>query len=381
MRWALAFALLGCSTSEPSSPPPAADASIDDAAPPPIDAAQPGVDAPAPAEAGPPDAGPTEALHFVGRFDTSDPKGPRFAWPASAIYTRFSGTGAKLALHDTGTNFFDVSIDGAPPVLVKTSSASDSYAIASGLPDGEHAVAIVRRTESFVGIAQFLGVTSNEGRPLVPTPAPFPRTIEVIGDSITCGYGVLGASATCSFSDDTEDEELAYGALAAKALGAAHTAIAYSGIGVYRNYGGDTTNTMQDRWKRTFADDAASTWDFRLVPDVVVVNLGTNDYAKGDPGQPFQDAYLAFLKAIRAKYPNAPILGALSPMLSGASRSAARTAIQAAIGAAADPKATYFEFDEQSAADGYGCDYHPSQVTQKKMSDKLVPAIKSAAGW
>jgi lysophospholipase L1-like esterase len=371
---------LGCS-SEEAGAPGVSDASSEDAPAASDDAASPDADEREP-EASPPDAGPTAALHFVGRFDTTDPKGPRFAWPASAIYTRFSGTGASIKLHDPGTNFFDVSIDGAGPTLLKTSSASDTYPLATGLSDGEHAVSIVRRTESFVGIVQFFDVTSTEGRPLVPTPFPFARAIEVIGDSISCGYGVLGASATCSFSDDTEDEELAYGGLAAKALNAAHTAIAYSGIGVYRNYGGDTTNTMQDRWTRTFADDAKSTWDFHVIPDVVVVNLGTNDFAKGDPGQPFQGAYLAFLKAIRARYPNAPILGALSPMLAGTSRTSARTYIESAIAAAADPKITYFEFDVQDGTnDGFGCDYHPSQTTQKKMSDKLVPAIKAVMGW
>ena len=41
----------------------------------------------------------------------------------------------------------------------------------------------------------------------------------------------------------------------------------------------------------------------------------------------------------------------------------------------------FFEFDEQSASDGYGCDFHPSKTTQAKMSGKLVPTLKTLMGW
>ena len=68
-------------------------------------------------------------------------------------------------------------------------------------------------------------------------------------------------------------------------LGAAHVAIAYSGIGMLRNNGGGTTGTMPERYERTLADDAASLGLARYTPDVVVIDLGTNDFATGDPGR------------------------------------------------------------------------------------------------
>lgn len=332
-----------------------------------------------------------EAIHFIGRFDTRDPKGPRFAWPGSQIRTRFSGTGAMLELRDSGTDQLSVSVDGATPSVIKTRVGTDRYPIATGLPDGEHDLVITKRTETFVGTAQLLGITSTEGRPLVPTPKPFTRHIELIGDSITCGYGIHGADGSCKFSVDTEDESASYAQLTAAALDASHTAIAWSGIGMYRDYGGATKDQMPVRFFRTLGDDANSTWSFTVLPDVVVVNLGTNDFAKGDPGPAFEAAYERFLSDLRTKIPAAPIIVALSPMFrdtfpveqSIRRKAAARLkAIVAARTSKGDAKVSYFEFDEQhGGADGYACDFHPSQTTHEKMSAKLVTEIKTLMRW
>lgn len=343
----------------------------------------------------PPDGGTSQVLqlstlHFVGRFDTRDAAGPRFEWPGSQVRARFSGTGATLHMRDArGTNRFRVSVDGAAPVVI-TMSGGDRYPLATGLPDGKHDVVITKITESFVGSAQLFDITSTEGRPLVPTPPPFARNIEFIGDSITCGYGdddhgPHGADGQCSFSPATEDESLTYATRAAAALDAGHTAIAWSGIGVYRSYDGSTTDQMPILWRRALADDATSAWDFRVIPDVVVINLGTNDFAHGDPGAPFVTAYVGFLADIRSKYPAARIIATLSPMITDITiRTPAAQAIHNAVETrndAGDANVTYFEFDPQLASDGYGCDFHPSVTTHQKMSKKLVPVIKALTGW
>src|SRR5207253_1331322 len=79
-------------------------------------------------------------------------------------------------------------------------------------------------------------------------------------------------------------------------------------------------------WERTLAEDASSRWPFPAPPpDVVVVNLGTNDFWKGDPGPSFETAYTAFLVKIRARYPAAPIIAALGPLLDGEKLTATRT--------------------------------------------------------
>jgi len=334
--------------------------------------------------------GSTAEVHFIGRF-TDEPEGPRFAWPGSAIVARFSGTGLDVKLADGGTNYFAVVIDGGSPTVLATDGTKDTYTLASNLPAGEHTVLLEKRTESFVGTVRFLGFVTPPGTTLVPSAYPYARKIEFIGDSITCGYGNAGPGPTCSFSAGTEDEYNAFGAIAARKLDAAHVGISYSGIGVYRSYSGATQNQMPVRFDRTLAEDSASTWDFSYIPDVVVINLGTNDFATGDPGQAYVDAMSGFVDKLRGHYPNAYIFLAVGSMLSDSypqgemHLTKVKGYLQGIVStrkAAGDANVGFVDLGEQDATkDGIGCDYHPSIATHQKMADKLVTAIQQAKGW
>lgn len=325
-------------------------------------------------------------IHFIGRFDTRNPIGPMFSWPGTRIRTRFSGTGATIKLQEipygAGHDQLDVSIDGAPPTVLTTTTGTATYLLASGLPDREHDVVVTKRTEALVGTLQLLAIESTEGRPLVPTPVAPKHFIEFVGDSITCGYGVLGNSP-CSFTPETESEPLAYGGLTASMLGVEHAAISWSGIGVYRDFGGSTVNQMPALFLRSLAADPTSSWDFSYTPDVVVVNLGTNDFAHSNPGAPYQEAMTKFTELLRSKYASAHIVLTVSSMMVS-QRTNVRTALAEVIAQRVkdgDTKITLFEFDEQVEADGYGCDAHPNQTTQRKSAEKLSAYLRDLTGW
>ncbi|AKV04087.1 hypothetical protein AKJ09_10750 [Labilithrix luteola] len=331
-----------------------------------------------------------ETVHITGRFDARDPAGIRFSWPGTSVRARFSGTGVTLHLVDTGADQFDVSIDGAPPTLLKTTADQNTYSLASGLADGDHDVVVTKRTEALIGSAQLFEFVSSEGRSLVATRVKLGRRIEIVGDSISCGYGVLGTEPTCAFGADTESEPSAYGNLTAQALGASHTTIAYSGIGMVRDFGGASVDQMPDRYGRALADDPTSVWNGSEEPDAIVVNLGTNDFQATEPGPIFQTTYETFLGTLRTKHPNAVIVATLSPMISdyypegGNFRTLARGYIQGAVAtrnAQGDAKVSFLEFDLQTGEDGYGCDFHPNVVTHQKMSAKLVSVLKNQLGW
>jgi lysophospholipase L1-like esterase len=209
--------------------------------------------------------------------------------------------------------------------------------------------------------------------------------IELIGDSITCGYGDVGRGPACKFGPDTEDEPEAFGARAARMLGAAHVAIAWSGRGLFVNANADPADPMPVLWERTLGDRPESRWDFAgYVPDVVVIDLGTNDFWNGDPGPGFEKAYEAFLARVRARYPRAHVVAFIGPMLAGDALKQARTYIAAAVAAAragGDARVSTFEVPAQSPADGYGCDYHPSVATHTKMAERLADEIRRVTGW
>lgn len=381
MRWSLllAFALVGCGSGEMPTEAPTSDASTDDVAT--LDTSVANdtsvADATAPYDAGPP------GVRFVGRFDTTDPSAPQFAWSGSAMHARFTGTGLRVRF-DGAANQFAVVIDGAAPKTVKTTTGNNTYTLATGLSAGTHEVWLHRRTEAFFGEVRFRGFEFDGGELLPPPPTPS-RRIEVVGDSITCGYGNEGADQYCDFSADTENHHATYAAIAARSLGADLHAIAWSGIGMYRNYGGETTGTMPERWGRTLPNRSTSTWDTsKFVPHAVVINLGTNDFAKGDPGAAFVTAYTTFVRRVRKAYPDAWIFPAVGPMLSGGAYTSAKNHLNnviATLSGEGDKKLSLLEFATQTAADGYGCDWHPSLATNEKMAKVLESALKARLGW
>lgn len=322
----------------------------------------------------------TELVHFLGRFDTRDAAGPRFQWSGSALVATFRGTGIAVRLD--GSTQMHVILDGQEQPRLYASEGAASLPLARGLADGEHTIELHKRDEAMFGPVQFLGFEV-EGGELLPSVFPRAHRIEFIGDSITCGYGNEDTSNGCPFSANTENHYLTYAALTARALDAAHTAIAWSGRGMYRNYP-DASRfepTLPQLFDRILPRDETSTWDFaRFTPEAVVVNLGTNDYAiNDDPGQAYVDTYVAFLERLRSLYPEAHVFAVMQQFPAGA-----QARVQAAVEArasAGDARVHYFGFGPTFAEDGLGCDGHPSVAGHTRMAAELTPVIRATMGW
>jgi hypothetical protein len=324
-------------------------------------------------------------VRFVGRVDTSDPAGVSFAWSGVGVLARFTGTSLGVRLQ--GDEQYTVLIDGELQPKLTSTGASD--VLATGLAAGEHEVELYRRTEANQGESRFLGFDIGEGELLAPPPAP-ERRIEIIGDSISCGYGNEGADMSCPFTPDTENHYLTYGAIAARTVGAELSTIAWSGKGVVCNYGDDPTSCVDPMplyFDRTLPDRADSVWDFsRFQPQAVVINLGTNDFSTTvDPAeQEFVDAYVTLLERVRAAYPEALILCTVGPLLGGADLTTAQAYIASAVQQrteAGDASVQTFDLAPQNPADGLGCDYHPSLRTHEIMADVLTGVLGTELGW
>ena len=122
-------------------------------------------------------------IQYTGRIDFSDPKRPRFDWPAVTIEANFTGTSLGLLLQD-GQNSYNVYINGEHSLL-NTRLGQESYLVAEGLPEGAHSLRMVKRTETFYGTPTFLGLTLDPGKDLAAPPERSTRRIEFIGDSNT----------------------------------------------------------------------------------------------------------------------------------------------------------------------------------------------------
>jgi hypothetical protein len=323
-------------------------------------------------------------VRWFGRADISNASQPRFSWSGTGFVARFSGTGLTARLNNTGAFLFKPVVDGTAKAVFKTTAGTADYALATGLAAGTHTVELYRQTESGQGNSQLMSLTVVGGSLMTPPPGPG-RLIEVVGDSISAGYGTLG---TLSDSDcyPTESHWDTYEAVAARAVGAEVSTIAASGQGMYRNYGGDMNNTLPQIYGRTLMNDTAVAWNFAIKPQAVVINLGTNDISnnKGDPGMPFRDAYRGFVETVRAKYPDAFIICLIGPLLSGTDLTTIQNHIKAVVQArntAGDTKIEYFGDVLAQTSDKAACQYHPNPAENKIMGAQLAAELKARLGW
>lgn len=328
-------------------------------------------------DAGPPL--PPPGPRYVGRVDDSDPSAVRFGWPGTGVIVRFRGTAVRARLRDAG-GFLTVVVDGEVAPRLALSGGTQTYALASGLTDGEHTVELYKRTEGFVGTCVLEAIEVDGELLGVPVPA---RSMEVVGDSITCGYGNEGADATCPFTADTENHYLTYAAIAARDVDAELSTIAWSGKGVVANYGDDTFEPMPTLYDRLIPTQAGD-YSFERHADVVLINLGTNDFSTdGDPSaEEFTSAYVTFLAHIRERHPSALILGTIAPLLGGDDYARGFSYVEAAVAtrvAAGDTLVRAVDLRVPSM--GFGCDYHPSIATHQAMGELLSEVLSSELGW
>jgi lysophospholipase L1-like esterase len=320
-----------------------------------------------------------EGVRILGRSMASTGGGFTVQWPSSGFEATFTGTQLTATIDDWGSNWLNVEIDGVVNRL-NLQPGVNTYTLFSGAA-GQHTVRVTRRTGAQVGPTRILSVRAKGGE-LTPTATP-DHKILVIGDSITSGYGVECTERTARYSYDTQNADLAYPALLANTFRADLQSISVDGRGLIRNFSGDDL-TMEDMAWRVLPESRAiwpaSAWQ----PQVIVINLGSNDFWGGDPGDRFDTAYARLIQGLRTSYPDAEIIAVIGSLLDAANYTAAKTSIQAAIDAvkAADPKVSFIELKPtRSAPQRYGCDWHPGRDAHREMADQIQAVVEKRLGW
>ena len=313
----------------------------------------------------------------------------------SAMECTVTGTEASVTIcGDGGINSdekyrprYGVYVDGELIKDVVMSEKEQTVELFSGTSARTAAVKVMHLSEANNGCIGVKGitVTSSSTKPVKPTPKK-DLTIEFIGDSITCAYGVEAESQYVGFSTSTENFSLSYAYLAAQLLDADYSAVCYSGHGIvsgYTNDGTKNTDSLVPPYYEMVGkpNDYQAAWDFDAHPvDVVVLNLGTNDdsYATTEleaRGTEYQEKYEEFLKQIRKCNPDAHIICTLGIM--GCAE--LYPYIEAAVEAVGDTKITCYESPVQDMND-LGADWHPSPRTHEKNAYLLADKIAAALG-
>lgn len=171
------------------------------------------------------------------------------------------------------------------------------YVLAQNLPQGEHSVRVLKCTEVKYGSAWLYSLRS-DGEFLAPPPRA-ERRVELIGDSILSGSESMRESTTTdSKLTESENSLASYGAFAADLLDAEVSAVTRSGalVSGYRGYA-----SIQDFYD-LYSADCDALWDFSLSqPDVIILDLGTNDFLVGAPTDLISEKYAEFLRTCAEK--------------------------------------------------------------------------------
>ncbi len=296
-----------------------------------------------------------EHIYYMGRIDKSDPEAYRFTYPGTTAMFDFKGSSLKMAAKP-GSGRFVVEIDSVQPFTVNFTAADSVITLADNLTDSAHKARITYAIEGYEFIPEFRGFY------------------------ISRGGSMLTGDPNNDFSYDTENHTLTYAHLTGRALDADVNIVARSGIGIYRNFGGDrkgTDHTMPAEYDNTMLYRPEVKWDFtQFVPDIICINLGTNDTSLDNYDIAiYEREYRKFLARLRHLYPQAKIVLLTGSMLGGKALDDIKGALDRI---AADNDRTYrFDMSPQTGDLGYGAAYHPSAAQARKMADELTRYLRT----
>lgn len=326
-----------------------------------------------------------------------------FAYPGVSFEIKVRAKKVSATLEDVSSNnhnnYFNVVVDGKVVKTLQMSKEKKTYLLVDDLDESvNHTVKLFKRTEALVGTTRFYGFELEEVKAVEIVKKPSKKLL-VIGDSFSCGYG-NGVELTESdnlntgFHAENEDNYNAYGAISARKLDFQYQCVAYSGRGMYRNFDLSTTGTVPELFSHVFPDNEHG-GDANLksyLPDVIVINLGTNDFF-GESRNPVEEVdsaafvgtYIAFLNSLEKTYPKANFICIAGGMMSDNwptgryTLTKIKTYINEVIAVSnsktQSTKFHFLEFPNHNTI--FGEDWHPTVKWHLTYSDLLTKKIES----
>lgn len=271
-----------------------------------------------------------------------------------------------------------------------------TYSLFEAEHEEVHVVRILKLSESAmstIGIGE-ISVTDGD---ILPT-AKKRFLVEFVGDSITCGYGVDDEDENHGFTTGTEDVTKAFAYRTARSLDVDYSCVSFSGYGVVSGYTEDgainSAEVLPPHYERTGFSYAKSgisgagfaiediPWDFsKRTPDVVFINLGTNDasYCGEDTEkqEQYQQCYIALLKIIRRNNPGAYLVCGLG-IMGDVLYPALCSAVERYKKETGDMRieTVYFEAIRPET-EGYAANFHPTARTHIRAGGVLAKKLKA----
>ncbi len=311
-----------------------------------------------------------ENVIFSGRW-TYKGEGKMRASFEGYVELNFEGT-ELYVLNPAGQGYVEIDDSGEYTLY----DFSGSTKIAENLSNTSHKVRIYTRAQiSNLTVGGFY--IGENAKTLKIADGP---VIEFIGDSIMEGYTVDDTDRTINSNSYLNSYGFLVGKKLSENYGFRFHNVAFGGIGL-ANYA-DPLNIggryFKEREYQGGVDESTvPVWDTsKLVPDYIVINIGTNDYNKDQAEA--KANYISFLDALYEAYPEVKIV-IMTPFDSSATHNN-----DAIVQTIKEVVALYddvlfldsYEWGMKPGADGL----HPSITTHKAVAERLYPELVNGLG-
>lgn len=226
-------------------------------------------------------------FNIEGRFDYLD-DGITCDWSGSAMEFKADIEGevsinitSKYNNYDDSKNgkrgltLFSTYVDGERTNKnLEVDNITKDLLICSGLEKGTHLIKLVRQTNVYMSQASLNSITiqgnliKNQARKTL---------IEFLGDSYTTGYSLQGVAENGGYDSRYDDPLDAYAYQASLNLDSDYMLTAFSGAGFAYGY---TDFTVSQAYKYQNYFTGTKNYQPDRVPDLLAINLGTNDVAQ-----------------------------------------------------------------------------------------------------
>ncbi|ELP88283.1 hypothetical protein EIN_226660 [Entamoeba invadens IP1] len=233
-----------------------------------------------------------ENILFNCRY-TKTEKSMSFDWPSSSFEFNCPQGTLVLYFKSQGVNLIKIKtkellvitrtepIHPVPEELINNTLAFENSFITITLTnrtDRLVRISLIKITEARDGALSFFG--SNIKLP--PIERTKQKTMEIIGDSMMCGYGIFPVEG-CTSVPYQSDSTSTFAAQLADKFELSTRTIAYSGIGLVRSYKEiefpNEKFNLPILWSRECAGGDTSVYDHKeWIPDYVLLSFGMNDF-------------------------------------------------------------------------------------------------------
>lgn len=313
--------------------------------------------------------------------------GVSFVTASTDIYAEIVGVSEPGGICEAA--YLGVFINGDKEAVckIKVRHGRHRYRIFSQETKEEVRIAVIKLSEAQYDKVGIAGIDANDE--IRPTQER-ERKLLFIGDSISAGFGIGGGREEV-FSTAVEDATKAYPYLVSEMLNAESQIIAWSGNGIISRWitedqnMPDTSYLMPEIFpyedislEETVIGTRQIKCDHKtFVPDLISVNLGTNDnsYCRNIPlrNQAFKREYIRFLNSLHVYYPEIPVLVVFGLFETGLNEMVSQAALES--------DCAYFELDRMTNEEDFCANDHPSAAINAKSADTVAGVIKEKLKW